>query len=406
MDAGAFIGYRRMASGSGSWIARLYDSVGRQQHYQALGSADDYLDADGESVFTFGQAQERARRFFTRKARELAGHDTPQAGPFTVEMAVRDYLAHRRNRGSRGVEADAKQAEAHIIPALGSLMVDRLTAKRINDWLGEMADSPRRIRTAKLATAQATREFDREDSEEVRKRQSTANRVLTILKAALNHAFVSGRTPSDTAWRRVRPFKGVDTARIRFLTTDEARRLCNACDPDFRRLVQGALATGARYGELIRLRVADFNADGNTVTIRETKKGAMRHAALAAEGAALFRAMTVGRSAKDRVFLRADGEPWGASHQIRPIAEASARATIDPPASFHILRHTYGSALARQGVPMAVIAKALGHRDTRMTEKHYAHLAPDYVSETIRAALPALADFKPDEAVVAFRRPV
>jgi hypothetical protein len=49
---------------------------------------------------------------------------------------------------------------------------------------------------------------------------------------------------------------------------------------------------------------------------------------------------------------------------------------------------------------MAVIAKAMGHRDTRMTEKHYAHLSPNYVDDTIRAELPPLADFKPDEVLV------
>ena len=30
------------------------------------------------------------------------------------------------------------------------------------------------------------------------------------------------------------------------------------------------------------------------------------------------------------------------------------------------------------------------HKDTRMTEKHYAHLAPPYVAETIRANLSKL----------------
>jgi hypothetical protein len=37
---------------------------------------------------------------------------------------------------------------------------------------------------------------------------------------------------------------------------------------------------------------------------------------------------------------------------------------------------------------MAVIAEALGHADTRMTEKHYAHLRPSYVATTIRENLP------------------
>jgi integrase len=399
MDAGAYIGYRRLASGSGSWIARFRDAEGNQ-HYQALGSADDTREPDRLNVFTFGQAQEVARQFFARKTRELAGLDAPYEGPLTIETALREYLAFRRRRGSKGVEADAKQAEARIIPVLGAIEVEKLTAKRINDWLSELAESARRVRTAKTSAIQATRDFDREDSEEIRKRRSTANRVLTILKAALNHAFIEGRTPSDGAWRRVRPFKGVDAARIRFLTTDEARRLCNACEPDFRALVQGAVATGARYGELVRLRVVDFNSQAETVTIRESKTGRARHVALASEGAAIFRAVTVGKASEDRIFIRADGGAWKASHQIRPIAEASEHASIKPAASFHILRHTYGSALAMKGVPMAVIAKAMGHRDTRMTEKHYAHLSPNYVDDTIRAELPALADFKPDEVLV------
>ena len=38
---------------------------------------------------------------------------------------------------------------------------------------------------------------------------------------------------------------------------------------------------------------------------------------------------------------------------------------------------------------MGVIAAQLGHADTRMTERHYAHLAPSYVADTIRAALPS-----------------
>ena len=41
-----------------------------------------------------------------------------------------------------------------------------------------------------------------------------------------------------------------------------------------------------------------------------------------------------------------------------------------------------------RGVPMPVIARQLGHADTRMTERHYAHLSPSYVAETIRASFP------------------
>lgn len=55
-----------------------------------------------------------------------------------------------------------------------------------------------------------------------------------------------------------------------------------------------------------------------------------------------------------------------------------------------MLRHTYASRLAMQRVPLQVIAEQLGHADTRITQKHYAHLSQSYVADVIRAASPAL----------------
>ena len=111
---------------------------------------------------------------------------------------------------------------------------------------------------------------------------------------------------------------------------------------------------------------------------------------LTEEGRTLFSRLTAGRARDAKVFVRADGNPWGASHQQRPLAEACHRAGISPAITFHILRHSHGSSLAMRGVPMGVIAAQLGHADTRMTEKHYAHLAPSYVADTIRAQFPTL----------------
>jgi hypothetical protein len=48
----------------------------------------------------------------------------------------------------------------------------------------------------------------------------------------------------------------------------------------------------------------------------------------------------------------------------------------------------FGQRLGNEGAPMGVIAPQLGHSDTRMTEKHYAHLAPSYIADRVRAALP------------------
>ena len=155
-------------------------------------------------------------------------------------------------------------------------------------------------------------------------------------------------------------------------------------------LVQAALLTGCRYGELTALRVTDFNPDAGTLAIRASKSGKPRHVVLTSEGQRFFAAATAGKPGDALILSRSNGEPWGRSHQRRPLKEACAVAKISPAVSFHIPHHTHGSTLAMKGVPLPVIAKQLGHADTRMTEKHYAHLAPSYVADTIRASFPDL----------------
>ena len=81
--------------------------------------------------------------------------------------------------------------------------------------------------------------------ETLRKRRATANRILTALKAALNHAWKAGQITSDNAWRRVKPFKGsLDGARPLSLR-NRMRTTGNACEPAFRNLVRGAVLTVA-----------------------------------------------------------------------------------------------------------------------------------------------------------------
>ena len=67
---------------------------------------------------------------------------------------------------------------------------------------------------------------------------------------------------------------------------------------------------------------------------------------------------------------------------------ACRAARIEPEANFHCLRHTYASHAIMNGAPLLVVAKNLGHSDTRMVEKHYGHLAPSYIADAIRAAAP------------------
>jgi integrase len=222
-----------------------------------------------------------------------------------------------------------------------------------------------------------------------RRRRSTANRVLTILKAALNYSFDEGHVESNNAWgRRLKPFRAVDAARTRFLSVAEAKRLANASDPDFRNLVMAGLHTGARFGELTRLTVADFNPDSGTLAIWQSKSGKARHVYLTDEGARFFKQITAGRDGGEVMLRKADGTAWRRSEQLRPMIAAVERAKINPTISFHGLRHSYASLAVMDGVPLHVLARNLGHVDDRMVQKHYGHLTDSYLRDAIRKGAP------------------
>jgi integrase len=273
------------------------------------------------------------------------------------------------------------RADVFIRPQLGKARVAALTTDRLRGWRDQIANSAPRLRT-RDGEKQKYREINGEDAK--RARRATVNRTWTVLRAALNHAFREGKADNDLAWRNLKPFRSVDAARVRYLTIAEAKRLINACDPAFRPLVEAGLQTGCRYSELCRLQVCDFNPDVGTLAIRQSKGGKARHVVLTDEGKALFEQLTAGRSGTEPMF----GKLWDKSHQNRPMREAVDHAKIRPRISFHGLRHTWASLAVMNGVPLIVVAKNLGHSDSRMVEKHYGHLSETYVASEIRKRAP------------------
>jgi integrase len=388
IEQGLHLGYRKLASGPGTWVRRRYD--GERYKIENLRTpdgrliiADDYAETDGREVMSFAQAQAVLRQpLIARRA---------QRQSYTVADAVTDYLAAKKADG-RDIADARTRANLHILPELGDRDCTSLTTMQLRHWHRALANSPPR-RRAKLGEEN----FGPHDKSNQRRRQASANRVLTILKAALNHAFIDGKVAADGAWRKVKPFKNVDRARLRYLDIAEAQRLINACEPDFRLLVQAALQSGCRYGQLTALTVSDFNRDAGTLRVSSRKGDGSEkvyHVHLTDEGVKFFRGVCVGRAGNDLMF-QTDGREWRKSEQKRPMVAAVAHAKIKPSVSFHGLRHTYASHCVMNGTPLLVVAKNLGHSDTRMIERHYGHLAPSYVADAIRAGAPRFGIAEP-----------
>jgi integrase len=364
---------------AGRWVLRT--RRGGEYSTQSIGAADDAQKADGLSIFNYQQARERAV--------ELSSvADNRSSGKLTVQRAMADYIDYLDSQGKSKRDAESA-AVVHILPALGDVEVASLTSAQLQRWLALVASRPAQKRTG-AGKPQKFKSID--GDEEVRRRRASANNVFSILRAALNLAFDQKRVADNTAWgRRVKKFRGVDAARVRYLSIDESVRLINASDPAFRPLVRAALETGCRYQELARLEVCDLNADAGALHIRKSKTNRQRHVVLTAEGVAFFTKVCAGRKGSELMFPRSNGEPWRASNQERFIAEANQRANIVPPITFHTLRHTYASLCIMNGVPLMVVARNLGHANTKMVESVYGHLSQGYVFEAIRAGAPRFA---------------
>jgi integrase len=393
IEPGLHLGYRKLTSGPGAWVVRRYKGDGAyavenlRTPQGALVLADDFAEPDGIAVLSFGQAQQQAARIKQAKSGNAVG-------PYTVANAMDDYLRLLASdgRSAHSIYDVQRRDQGFIRPQLGGVKLSSLTTDRLRRWRDELARAAARLRTRKGEAQKHRQPAITDDAR--RARRASANRTWTVLRAALNHAFNDGKVESDLPWRKVKPFRSVDSARLRYLSIEESKRLINASDPDFRPLVQAALQTGARYGELCALTVADFNADVGAVAIRRSKSGKPRHIALTDEGRAFFEGLTAGRGGAEPMFGH-----WDKSHQIRPMAEAVARAKVQPRISFHGLRHTWASHAVMNGVPLLVVAKNLGHADTRMVERTYAHLSPSYLSDAIRAGAPRFESIEPDTVV-------
>lgn len=375
---GFYLGYRKGTRG-GTWILRQKKNGVKQYVKRTLGIVDDTLDSNGNDILSFREAQ--------LKAHELIDTLLNEHHKATVEYAATHYMKwFKDNRKS--VNETQTTIDAHILPYFGHKLITELTTKEIKAWHQKLASSAARKRSSKFTGQQYSDEAETDN--EKRSRKSTANRILTVLKAILNKAFQDEMIDDDLPWRRVKPFEKVDEPKVRFLTESEATRLINACDPHLRQLVQAALYSGARYNELTSLKTADVQLEGQPrIYIQPSKSGIGRHVPLNATGAAFFKNALIGKLGSAHVFTKKDNMHWGKNHHVRLLKKACQHAKIEPAVSFHELRHTYASLLAQAGADLLTISKLLGHADTRVTSRHYAHLCDKTLSDVVNLLLPS-----------------
>jgi hypothetical protein len=318
---GLSLGYRRNQV-AGTWLLRIADGKGGAIT-RAIGTADDFVEADGASVLNYWQAQDKAQS----AARNPNGSSV--AKPLTVRLAAEIYLEGLEAKNPRTARDTRGRLNLHFLNKFGDELVTTLTKSKLEGWLNTMAlKSP--------------------DREAVRRSKDTANRVLSMIKALLNHALrdpANGIT-DDHAWRLVKPYHGVATPRATHFSEAQARALIEATpDREFAALLTAGFLTGARYGELIACSVRDFDETNRTLR----RKDWPAHGHSAAGGSHLLQGRLWPASRGRTVAQAGRWSPLEPVASTTPHGEGSAtrgsrsrRDVLHPSALIHFPRHRGG----------------------------------------------------------------
>lgn len=324
----------------GKWTAAVSMRNGRRREKQA-----EWFDNSRE------RAKELLRELLEERDAEL---DIPSR-KWTVASYLRSWLAD--------VEAHARPAtfvvyrgvvEHHIIPALGSTMLDRLGPAAIQRWLDSLDMAP-----------------------------ATVAKMRAVLRTALNAAVRRRKLVRS-------PMDGTDPIRVpehraATLTAEQAGVLIAGTAADeLGALWALLLASGLRISEALALTWADF--DGRSIAVRyqlarrdgqwvRVPLKAARNVERVALPAFASEALTAHKARGGRdlglCFLTPDGRPLSEQQALNALHAAEKRLGL-PRVGLHDLRHSSLTILADAGIPEDVRMRRAGHSTTAMS-RHYVH---------------------------------
>ena len=212
---------------------------------------------------------------------------------------------------------------------------------------------------------------------------STINTELNTIKAALNRAVALGYLPRNPC-REVKKLK-TPRKQVRFLSSDEVRKLLEAGNGRMRPIVETFLYTGLRRDELTNLTWADVDLQRRVVAVQakdgwHPKDYEVRHIPMAPRLHELLKSLP--RKDNPWVFSTSNDGPHLGHILSRDFRKLLKFCGIKG-ASLHTLRHTFASHLVMKGTDVYTVQKLLGHSSIKTTEI-YAHLAPDFLKAAVQ----------------------
>lgn len=223
------------------------------------------------------------------------------------------------------------------------------------------------------------------------------SKINQLMRYAYRHDYIAAPVGQlEINWKRNNSAKSIED---KYLDDDEVKQVLEAVrsvNPIYADVLLWQYLTGMRIGEVLALQAKKiFQENGqwfvkidctleyiykrkSEFTISSTPKtqSSNRNIFLPDKAVMIYRRYCLNKQPDDLLFsvetkTGAFLHPLSIGHLLETIQESLGLAK---PLSTHIFRHTHASKLAELGVPIELISKRLGHKDSAITRQIYLHV--------------------------------
>jgi len=348
LSQGRSVGFRKLNLDSlGNWIARVYVGGTEKYKYEPLGDFAHMLEKE-----RFDAAKKAAEDWF----RHLDMGGSGNHG--SVKEACETYVDKlRQEKGDASADDTAGRFRRLVYDdPLARVALSKLAPRHVAEW---------KKRT--LAKGGSRGYY---------------NRNATALRAALNLAKSRLEVASDHAWaEELKPLEGADARRTLYLDRKARRNLVDSASAELRPLVKALALLPLRPGELVGVRVDDFDARHGA--LRVSGKTGSRTIPLPPEAVKHFTACAQDKLPSAWLVCRATGNQWDRFAWRDLVKLAAASAKLPAATCLYTLRHSTITDLVTSGLDLFTVAKISG-TSVAMIEKHYGHLQREHAREALK----------------------